>query len=188
MSTVIELPTEFGPLEFFHFSHFGQEGLVAQNRNYESPPFVRVHSSCIFSEAFHAADCDCAVQLNAALKYIGANGGFVIYLYQEGRGLGLKEKIEAISIQSTENVNTAEAFSRLGHSSDPRSYDAVVEVLKELSVDELLLATNNPRKMSALEESGVNVVDRIRLDIETNSLMREYIQQKTEFLGHYEDN
>ena len=188
MSTVVNLPTKHGDLEFFYFSHSGQEGVVVQNRNYTSAPFVRVHSSCLFSEALNAIDCDCAAQLNASLSYVGLNGGYVIYLYQEGRGVGLNDKIEAIALEISQGLDTAEAFSQLGHRPDPRSYDAVISVLNDLSLSEIRLATNNPRKVAALEEAGIKIVERVCLSISKSEIMREYVQQKRDVLGHYGDD
>lgn len=188
MNSKITLPTDYGDLQFTHFSHSGQEGVVVFNMIHDPAPFIRIHSSCIFSETFGSIDCDCAAQLHAALKYISTNGGYVVYLYQEGRGLGLREKIEAIALQERESVNTAEAFARLGHEPDPRNYDAVVKILEELALSKVKLATNNPRKIAALEAAGIVVVDRVALDIETNELMRAYIDEKRNVLGHYEND
>lgn len=102
--------------------------------------------------------------------------------------IDLKQKIEAIALQSSKELDTASAFSALGHDPDPRNYDSVIQVLGELGVTTILLATNNPRKITALEQGGIKVSERVRLDIKTNSLMRDYIQEKVEVLGHYEDD
>jgi len=185
---VITLPTENGELEFSFFSHLGQEAVIVMNRNYEGIPFVRVHSSCVFSEVFHSNDCDCALQLDASLKYISDKGGFIIYLYQEGRGIGLEKKISAIQLQHEKGINTKDAFTELGHEPDPRSYDVAIKILHDLGAREIKLFTNNPRKIEALELGGIVIADRIRLEINTNKVMDKYIADKVNVLGHHEKN
>lgn len=188
MKDSIKLLTKVGELEFEYFSHEGQEGIVVRKGTTASIQFVRVHSSCLFSEAFQSADCDCALQLNAALDYIGLNGGIVIYLYQEGRGLGLENKIKAISLQHSEGIDTATAFAKLGHRSDPRDYEAASKVLIALNVTDILLATNNPKKVKSLEQAGIKVTGRVNLEVDTTPLIDKYLREKQEVLGHYEIN
>lgn len=186
--TIITLPTQFGDLDIYYFSENGQEGLVASRNLLSKPPFLRIHSSCVFSEALKTVDCDCTKQLEASLRYIGQHGGLVIYLYQEGRGIGLKDKIEAISLEQRENLNTAESFQKLGHNDDPRDYSAAISILKELSIHEVKLGTSNPRKIRALENNGIKVVERVEIAIETNELTDMYLKSKIPALGHYEKN
>jgi GTP cyclohydrolase II len=150
--------------------------------------FLRIHSSCIFSEAFHAIDCDCGRQLDAALEHIKLHGGLIIYLYQEGRGLGLAKKIEAISLEKSRNLDTAQAFNELGNEPDPRSYDAAIHVLKELGVTKVILGTDNPQKVEALERGGISVIERVHLEIETNELIDNYRSNKIRALGHHENS
>jgi GTP cyclohydrolase II len=188
METVISLPSSYGELELFHFNHAGQEGLVAKSKILDKTPFVRIHSSCVFSESFHTIDCDCGKQLDAALEYIKAEGGVVIYLYQEGRGLGLKQKIQAISLEQNEGIDTASAFKKLGHDPDPRSYTAAVHVLKKMGISSIVLDTSNPRKIDALTQEGIEVSRRIHLTIETNELIEKYRSLKVRVLGHHEND
>ncbi len=185
METTIELPTMHGDFELFYFNKKGQEGVVIYKNIDSLAPFVRIHSSCLFSETFGAKDCDCSLQLDSAFKYVEENGGLIIYLYQEGRGVGLKEKVKSISLQQKLRIHTAEAFNHLGHSKDPRNYDAAIEVLKEMGISKIQLGTANPRKENALERAGIHIVKRIHLDITVNEVVKEYLASKVEHLDHY---
>lgn len=149
------------------------------------PVIVRVQSSCILSESFGAVDCDCKGQLDAAIELVAMEGGFVVYLLEEGRGAGLRAKLEAISIQQSQGVDTAAAFSRLGIESDPRDYAEASQVLRYLIDDRpVVLLTNNPTKASLIRENGVNVIGTRRLVVVKNELMREYLDEKARVLGH----
>src|SRR5580698_7583519 len=120
----ISLETENGIFSFRYASLNSREALIVANiLEGENKIKVRIHSSCVFSESFHTIDCDCSDQLNDAIKSIGKEKGVIIYLFEEGRGVGLKKKIEAIRIQKELGLNTAEAFERLGFKSDERSFE-----------------------------------------------------------------
>ncbi|NMT61970.1 hypothetical protein DIT72_01270 [Marinobacter orientalis] len=114
------------------------------------------------------------------------NGGLIIYLYQEGRGIGISEKVKSIHLEQTKSLNTAEAFSVLGHQDDPRNYAIAIDVLKIENIQNVIIATNNPNKVKSLLENGITVESRINLDIEKNETMTRYLEAKTEALGHYE--
>ena len=187
MEPRIKLPTVHGDFEIFHFNKENQEGVVIfKNIDNDSVPFLRIHSSCLFSEAFSSTDCDCSSQLDSAFRYIKNNGGIIIYLYQEGRGVGLEEKVKSIHLEQNLHLHTAEAFTHLGHDQDPRNYDAVVAILKDMKIAKVNLGTANPRKISALVEAGIEVNDRIHLDIDSNEVIDKYLASKVEHLGHYE--
>lgn len=188
MKNKITLPTKFGEVDFFSHQEGNETCIVAINESYDAAPFVRIHSSCVFSESFGTQDCDCAMQLDASIEYITKNGGIVIYLYQEGRGIGISNKIKAIRIQQEKGIDTASAFLELGHPPDPRNYDLAISALKSLGISTIRLGTNNPKKISDLEESGINVVDRVKLDLETTTLVEDYLKQKTKVLGHHEND
>lgn len=185
METKIKIPTKHGDFELFYFNKNGQEGVAIFKNIGESKPFVRIHSSCLFSETFGATDCDCSLQLDAAFEYIEENGGVVIYLYQEGRGIGLEQKVKSINLEQKTGIHTADAFTQLGHHKDPRNYDAAIEVLKEMGITDIRLGTANPRKIDALEEAGINVLERVQLRIRSSEIIDEYLATKRKYLDHY---
>ncbi|BEH15618.1 GTP cyclohydrolase II RibA [Marinobacter shengliensis] len=184
--TKIQLDTKHGKLITYTHTLNNETCVVIKSETLPRSPFLRIHSSCLFSESFHATDCDCASQLDAALEYIKKNGGIIIYLYQEGRGIGISEKVKSIYLEQTKALNTAEAFSELGHQQDPRNYAIAIDVLKTENIQIVTIATNNPNKVKALRDSGIIVESRINLDIEKNETMAKYLETKTEALGHYE--
>jgi GTP cyclohydrolase II len=184
MNTTITLPTAHGNFLVSHFSSEGQEALLIRTEEISDKPFLRIHSSCVFSEALHSNDCDCALQLDASLKHIGQHGGLVIYLYQEGRGIGLSDKIKAISIEQLEGLDTAAAFAKLGHHHDPRKYHAATQILKNLHINQVIVATNNPEKIAAIEAAGIVVTERVTLEIPSTLIIREYIDKKKLALSH----
>jgi len=167
-----------------------QEGLVVSGCTEPAEPIpVRVQSSCVFSEALGSQDCDCAAQLRAALNRVSTTGGFVIYLYEEGRGIGLGMKIEAIRVQQEAGADTAVAFKRLGLDVDPRSHEvaaaAIVQLLGERPVR---LLTNNPHKTESLRQGGVRIVDEQRLIVQGGPVVDEYLAEKARVLGHVLDD
>lgn len=185
---MISLPTDFGE---FHVSvhESGSEHCILISKEHgEEVPFLRIHSSCVFSEALHSNDCDCAQQLQASLKYVGIHGGLIIYCYEEGRGVGLRKKIEAIQLEQKKHMNTAEAFKELGFTADPRTYKLAIDALQVLNIKRVRLASNNPQKIEALKNGGIEVVERIILNLDLNDAAKEYLDKKIEHLGHYEKN
>lgn len=154
---------------------------------WEDVPFLRIHSSCLFSESFHSVDCDCSLQLQMSLETISRSGGAVVYLYQEGRGLGLFQKVLAISKQQELGVETAEAYQQLGFELDPRSYAVVAEALQSIVFPKTVrLATNNPRKISGLQAVGYRVAERARMKLKLSERVVKYLRSKVRGLGHYE--
>jgi GTP cyclohydrolase II len=147
---------------------------------------VRLHSSCLFSETLHSLDCDCNLQLSKAMETIAKEGkGIIVYLYQEGRGHGLSNKIKSMEIERVKGVDTVEAFTELHFDLDPRIYTVAINALKELKVNkEIRLMTNNPRKRKQLEEGGFIINDRVILHYPVNAQVKEYLKVKKNKLGH----
>jgi len=140
----------------------------------------------MFAESLGSLDCDCGLQLDCSLKYIAKFGGAIVYLAQEGRGIGLSGKIAAIALQQGEGIDTATSYLRLGHAPDPRNYEHVVSLLKSVDFpSQLKLATNNPSKIQAVSDMGY-VVDRFKLEFEVSPAVLSYLDEKRAHLGHYD--
>jgi 3,4-dihydroxy 2-butanone 4-phosphate synthase/GTP cyclohydrolase II len=145
---------------------------------------VRVHSQCLTGDALHSIRCDCGAQLEAALERIAREGrGVLLYLNQEGRGIGLANKIRAYELQD-EGFDTVEANERLGFKADQRDYGVGVQILRELGVRTMRLLSNNPRKLVAIEGYGLTVADWLPLEIPASDSTRRYLKTKKEKLGH----
>ncbi len=146
-------------------------------------PLVRVHSECLTGEAFASSRCDCGPQLDTALERIGREGGALVYLKQEGRGIGLIEKIRAYALQD-EGMDTVEANLALGHQADGRRFGAAAAVLREVGYSRVRLLTNNPEKVRAVEGSGIDVVGREDLTVGITQENRPYLAAKIAKFGH----
>jgi GTP cyclohydrolase II len=187
----IELTTVYGPVRVAYISQGVKEGLIVVGKvPFGSPVPVRIQSSCVFSEALGAIDCDCASQLEEALRIIAAEGGIVIYMYEEGRGAGLRKKIEAMKIQQDLDLDTAAAFGRLGLPSDLRSFEVAATALGGMLESErpIALLTNNPLKVAALHSMGFTNVSRRRLVVQRSPLVGKYLQERASALGHLIDD
>ena len=148
------------------------------------PTLVRVHSSCLTGDVFHSQRCDCGEQLEAALEKIVAEGaGVLLYIQQEGRGIGLINKIRAYALQE-HGHDTVEANHLLGFAPDIRDYGIGAQILKDLGLDEIRLMTNNPGKVVGLEGMGIRVIERLPLEIPPNEANRKYLDTKREKMGH----
>ncbi len=149
------------------------------------PPLVRVHSECLTGDALFSLRCDCGFQLHAALTAIAAAGrGVVLYLRQEGRGIGLGNKIRAYALQDT-GSDTVEANHQLGFPADAREYGLAVELLRSLGLHRVRLMTNNPRKLDALMRDGIEVVERVPVESGRNPHNEAYLRAKADKLGHW---
>ena len=182
----VKLPTKFG--DFLVRVSDGDSlprWIVIYKQPWGDRPFLRIHSSCLFAESLQSEDCDCALQLHAALETVSKEGGAVVYLYQEGRGEGLFRKVVAMALQIEASIDTAEAYQRLGYELDPRDYTAAAEALKSIEFPKTIrVATNNPRKIEALERIGFNP-ERVTQDIKLTIRRQKYVQSKVRGLDHY---
>jgi GTP cyclohydrolase II len=149
-----------------------------------TPPLVRLHSECLTGDVFGSLKCDCGPQLRHALKLIEeAGGGVLLYLRQEGRGIGLANKLRAYALQDR-GLDTVDANLRLGFADDERGYGDAAAMLRELGIGEVRLLTNNPAKVSALEAAGITVVERVPHRMPTNPHNADYIATKQSKSGH----
>lgn len=148
-------------------------------------PLVRLHSECLTGDALHSLRCDCGFQLEAALSMIAADGvGLVVYLRQEGRGIGIVNKIRAYALQDAV-VDTVEANERLGFAADQRDYGEAMQLLRAFGITRLRLMSNNPRKVDALGAAGIEVVERVPMRFGRNPHNEHYLSTKSGKLGHW---
>ena len=183
-----KLPTEFGDFEIFAYEDLsnGEEhvALVLGDIGDGHAVLARVHSSCLTGDVFHSARCDCGAQLHTAMERIAAEGrGIILYLNQEGRGIGLANKIRAYALQD-EGYDTVEANERLGFLADHREYGLGVRILSDLGIRSIRLLTNNPRKRAGVETHGMSVSELLPIEIPASEFTRRYLQTKKEKLGH----
>jgi 3,4-dihydroxy 2-butanone 4-phosphate synthase/GTP cyclohydrolase II len=182
------LPTEYGDFRMVGFvNKLNGEHHVALVKGTIDPNdevLVRVHSECLTGDAFHSLKCDCGEQLEAALQNIEKEGkGILLYLRQEGRGIGLINKIKAYKLQE-EGMDTEEANIALGFPADMRDYGIGAQILSELKVRKIRLMTNNPKKLVGLGGHGIEIVERVPIIIETNKHNQKYFETKKEKMGH----
>ncbi len=149
------------------------------------PTLVRVHSECLTGDAFGSLRCDCGEQLQTAMKMIQEEGsGVILYMRQEGRGIGLANKIKAYALQDGEGLDTVQANERLGFPPDARDYGVGMQILRKLGVGKMRMITNNPRKRAGLDGYGLEVVERVPIEVRPNEKNMEYLRTKREKLGH----
>lgn len=178
------LPTRFGRFDLHLFKKGELEiPVLAQLQRVENQPVIRVHSSCVTGDIFHSLRCDCGEQRDLALQKIEARGGLFIYLPQEGRGIGLRNKIKAYALQDNENLDTVEANLKLALPVDARNYDSVRDILYFFEVTQCVILTNNPLKIKALEAAGI-AVEREALRVLPNTENKAYLETKSKKLGH----
>ncbi len=150
----------------------------------EDAVMARIHSECLTGDALFSLRCDCGFQLNAALQKIAESGaGVLLYLRQEGRGIGLTNKIRAYSLQD-QGMDTVEANEHLGFGADERDFKVAAKALEQLGIEQIRLMTNNPRKVSSMCEAGINVVERVALQFGENPHNESYLSTKQSKLGH----
>jgi len=184
-----ELPTRWGNFSILVFREklTGVEHLALVRGNVRGVENVatRLHSECLTSEVLGSLRCDCKAQLDWAMEYIAQkNLGVLIYLRQEGRGIGLGNKIKAYALQQQAGLDTVDANVHLGFPDDMRSYEMAVEILGYLGVLSVALITNNPKKLAGLKEGGIRIGRRISTPIEFTPMNRDYLQTKRDRSGH----
>jgi 3,4-dihydroxy 2-butanone 4-phosphate synthase/GTP cyclohydrolase II len=182
------MPTQHGPFRIFAYnSDLDQQthvALVSGEIGEGKDVLVRVHSKCLTGDVFHSARCDCGPQLDAAMARIAKEGrGVLLYLNQEGRGIGLVNKIRAYELQD-QGLDTVEANERLGFKADQRDYGIGAQILSDLGVKTMRLLTNNPRKFVGLQGYGLSVSEAVALEIPANDATRKYLKTKKDKLGH----
>jgi GTP cyclohydrolase II len=184
-SKIANLPTKYGIFDIKAYKDGSQEHLAIMSKDFTNIeiPMVRIHSECLTGDAIGSLKCDCNNQLDLALELISAQGGLVIYHRQEGRNIGLVNKINAYNLQD-QGFNTVEANLKLGFKEDERDYRAVAYILDDLGITKMRLITNNPKKISFFEKCGIEIVERIPVITKSNKFNENYLKTKKEELGH----
>jgi len=180
VSNVANLPTLHGEFLIQSFKQGIKEHLVIMTKQYDKIPNVRIHSECLTGDAISSIKCDCQSQLNYSLKYINEHSGIVIYLRQEGRDIGLLNKVNAYALQD-KGLNTIEANHQLGFASDERTYEIVDYIFEYLNIDEVNLITNNPDKLNKIK---VKINKRIPIKVGQTPQNKDYLKTKKEQMGH----
>lgn len=187
-----EFPTRFGTFRIYGFvGEWGdrsEEAVVLRMGSLEGdPPLVRIHSQCLTGDVFHSLRCDCRAQLELALALIAEDGrGLLIYEHQEGRGIGIMNKLRAYELQDN-GADTVEANLALGFEADLRSYELPVAIMHYFKLESVKFLSNNPDKIAALERAGVRVAERVPALVEPQEHAEEYLRTKKEKMGHLLD-
>lgn len=185
-------PTRFGPFRIYGFEGrtdgVVEDSVVLKMGTTEGdPPLVRIHSQCLTGDVFHSLRCDCGAQLELALRTIASEGrGFLIYEHQEGRGIGLMNKLRAYELQD-QGADTVEANEQLGFEADLRGYQLPGAILRHFGLRAVRLMSNNPEKIEALEKAGVKVVERVPCLVTPVDSTEDYLRTKKEKMGHLLD-
>jgi len=198
-SSSVQLPTEYGEFDLYTYTakfdhnphlaickgNVGKRDAAGQPIVLEEPVLVRVHSECLTGDVFGSCRCDCGPQLREAMRMVErAGAGVVLYMRQEGRGIGLMNKMRAYELMDREPIDTVEANRRLGFAPDLRDYGVGAQILLDLGIRRMRMVTNNPRKIVALEGYGLAITERLQLEIPSNERNRGYLSAKKEKLGH----
>jgi GTP cyclohydrolase II len=185
-----DFPTQFGAFRIYGFE--GREGDLTEEAvvlkmgelTGGPPPLVRIHSQCLTGDVFHSLRCDCRAQLEIALRSIAQEGrGLIVYEHQEGRGIGLLNKLRAYELQD-QGADTVEANERLGFASDLRSYQLPGAILQYFGLKAVRLLSNNPQKVEAVERAGVEVAERVPCLADVLDTRETYLRTKKEKMGH----
>ncbi len=182
------IPSALGDLEVMAYSVDAQEHmphLVIAHPQFQEQDTVtiRIHSECITGDIFGSKRCDCGEQLAKALHIISEEKGMLIYLRQEGRGIGIINKLKAYNLQD-EGLNTVDANTHMGFQADARDYSVAIEILQDLDIQQINLLTNNPEKINTFTNSSVKLINAISLEIEPNSDNIDYLKTKKDVMGH----
>jgi GTP cyclohydrolase II len=186
-----ELPTRYGRFTIYGFEGNGAQeeavALVRGNARGRVAPLVRVHSQCLTGDVLTSQRCDCRAQLELSMKKIGqAPAGILLYLPQEGRGIGLMNKLRAYQLQD-QGMDTVEANVSLGFAADAREYAFPAKILKKLGATKIRLLSNNPDKVQQLESAGVKVLERVPCQPQVSKISRTYLETKKRKMGHLID-
>jgi 3,4-dihydroxy 2-butanone 4-phosphate synthase/GTP cyclohydrolase II len=199
-ATALKLPTEFGEFDLFAYTSLvdpephlaltlggiGRETSPGMVPAHEEPVLVRMHSECLTGDVLHSAKCDCGPQLKYAMQQVAeAGAGVIVYMRQEGRGIGLLNKLRAYKLQQDEGLDTVEANQRLGFAPDLRHFGIGAQILHDLGVRQIRLLTNNPRKVIGLDGYGLKIVERVPIQMEAGAHNEEYLRTKREKMGHW---
>ncbi|MEO8109131.1 MAG: bifunctional 3,4-dihydroxy-2-butanone-4-phosphate synthase/GTP cyclohydrolase II [Ginsengibacter sp.] len=184
----VKMPTKFGTFELIAFKQLntGEEHMALKKGDWEEGEeiLVRVHSSCMTGDILGSLRCDCGEQLHSAMKMVEAEGrGLILYMNQEGRGIGLLNKLKAYKLQE-EGRDTVEANLELGFAMDERDYGVGAQILRELNVTKIRLISNNPKKRAGLLGYGLEIVDTVPIEIKSNSHNEKYLETKRDKMGH----
>jgi GTP cyclohydrolase II len=182
------IPTPWGDFNMIAFSDGPNEwmphfALVHEDCDPRQAVLTRIHSECITGDLFGSKRCDCGEQLHKSMEMTAQAGGVVLYLRQEGRGIGIINKLKAYNLQDM-GLNTVDANLHLGLEVDARQYDIALQMLEALGIDKIRLLTNNPDKIEAFEQSGILLVDRVPLIVKPNADNLNYLETKKKDLGH----
>ncbi len=183
-----KLPTEIGEFTIAGYRSLTSDEefvvLIKGEMDANTPTLVRIHSQCLTGDVFGSIKCDCGPQLHAAMRMIEKEGrGAIVYQQQEGRGIGIINKIRAYALQD-KGADTVEANEELGFAVDARTYQQCAEVLFDLGLCKVRVISNNPEKLKALESAGLRIVERIPIEIKTEAPAAHYLRTKKEKLGH----
>ena len=184
-SNIANLPTKYGKFKIKAYKDGNQEHLAIMSQDFETldAPYVRIHSECLTGDTLGSLKCDCQNQLDLSLKFIALEGGLVIYHRQEGRNIGLVNKVNAYALQD-QGRNTIQANLELGFGEDDRDYSIVGHIFNDLGVKKLKLITNNPKKIDYVESLGIEIVERIPAITKSNKYNEAYLWTKKEQMGH----
>ena len=184
-SNIANLPTKYGKFKIKAYKDAHQEHLAIMSQDFETldAPYVRIHSECLTGDTLGSLKCDCQNQLDSSLKFIALEGGLVIYHRQEGRNIGLVNKVNAYALQD-QGRNTIQANLELGFGEDDRDYSIVGHIFNDLGVKKLKLITNNPKKIDYVESLGIEIVERIPAITKSNKYNEAYLWTKKEQMGH----
>ena len=185
------LPTEYGEFRIAGYRSLTSDEeyvvLYKGDLKCDAPVLVRIHSQCLTGDVFHSIKCDCGRQLERAMEMIDEAGrGAVVYQQQEGRGIGILNKIRAYALQD-EGADTIEANVRLGFEVDSRDYQQCAEILFDMGLCQVRVLSNNPLKLKALEDAGLKIVERVAIEVETPRCAKSYLRTKKEKMGHLLD-
>lgn len=182
-----EIPTEYGNFSVraypYQLESMPNLALTTPDLDVSRPVYVRIHSECMTGDVFGSSKCDCGDQLHFAMNWVQQHGGIIIYLRQEGRGIGLVNKLKAYKLQEL-GFDTREANLELGFHEDARDYTAAIEILEDMGVRQIKLMTNNPEKIHAFSESSIQVIDRVPVEIQPKRENLGYLKTKKHDMGH----